>query len=254
MRRQAEPAAPLPRVGDAARPRLARLTLEAASSLQGVVATDAGPHGLYVTDDPPAGVLRGVLVVAQADGRYSVDVRLVAELVPLPALGARVRNAVHKRAEREGLSQQLGTVAVQFARVVSAEEVDELTAQTNQGTLASADTAAPGGPPPSPAGPPPPRPRTLPPPEQPSATETASPSEEAVVPRAAPRTEARAQREPGPASLGTMTVQFARPVSAKEIHELAERAREEVEEQRRRAGHPIVPVEAEPSLGPESEP
>jgi len=70
-------------VGDPTRVRLARLALAATRKLPAVVGADDGPSGLYVTADPPHGVLRGVSVIAQADGRYEVDLCLNA----LPALG-----------------------------------------------------------------------------------------------------------------------------------------------------------------------
>lgn len=112
-------------VGDCSRLRLARLELDVVSGIADVAGTDPGPHGLCVTADPPAGLLQGVSVIAQADGRYEVDLCLIARLVPLLSLGAEIRRRLRLRAEREGLARELGTVNVQFAGALSAGETLE---------------------------------------------------------------------------------------------------------------------------------
>ena len=112
-------------VGDCSRLRLARLALDVVSGISDVVGTDPGPHGLCVTADPPAGLLQGVSVMAQADGRYEVDLCLIARLVPLLSLGAEIRRKLRLRAEREGLTRELGTVNVRFAGALSAGETLE---------------------------------------------------------------------------------------------------------------------------------
>ncbi len=109
--------APGPRV------RLARLALASALRLPDVVGGEAGPAGLRVTADAPGGLLRGVSVTAQADGRYAVDLRLVVAMVPLAALADEVRRRVQASAERERLDGELGVVNVEFARVLTPEEV-----------------------------------------------------------------------------------------------------------------------------------
>ena len=109
-------------VGDASRVALARLALDVVSTIAGVAGTDAGPGGVCVTADPPFGVLRGVSVIAQPDGRYELDLCLVARMVPLLPLGDEIRRRLRARAAREGLADQLGSVNVEFARALSAGE------------------------------------------------------------------------------------------------------------------------------------
>ena len=120
------------------RVRLARLALDAALVVPDVLAAEAGVHGVRVTADPPAGPLRGVSVIAQADGRYAVDLRLVAGMVPLVTLGEEVRRRVQTRAGRDGLADRLGTVNVEFARLLTPDEVEDAHAPAG---------AAPGAPP-----------------------------------------------------------------------------------------------------------
>jgi hypothetical protein len=88
----------------------------------GVLGADLGPSGGRVTADPTFGPLIGVLATAQSDGRYAVDVSLVADMVPLPALAEAVRARVRKRMDGEQLGDELGVVNVEFAHVVTAEE------------------------------------------------------------------------------------------------------------------------------------
>ena len=115
-------AAPSPAWG-VSRSQLGRLALDAAAVVPGVVGVDAGPRESYLTADEPAGVLRGVSVIAQADGRYAVDLCLVAGIVPLIELADEVRRRVRARAAVDGLEDQLGAVNVEFARVLSDEEI-----------------------------------------------------------------------------------------------------------------------------------
>ena len=110
---------------DSARVRLARLALEAALAVPNVVAAEAGLHGMRVTADPPGGVLRGVSVTAEGGGRYAVDLCLVACVAPLVPLGEEVRRRVQASAQRNGLADQLSTVSVEFARVLTPAEVRE---------------------------------------------------------------------------------------------------------------------------------
>lgn len=117
------PPVPPTQVGDASRVALARLALDVVSRVPGVAGTDAGPGGLCVTADPPSGVLRGVSVVAQPDGRYEVDLCLVARMVPLLSLGEEIRRQLRARAVREGLADELGTVNVEFSRALGAGEI-----------------------------------------------------------------------------------------------------------------------------------
>jgi cell division protein FtsN len=80
---------------------------------------------MCVSADPLGGVLRGASVCSQADGRYAVDLCLVAGFVPLLELAEEVRGRVRGRARREGLIAQLGEVNVEFVRVLSAAEISE---------------------------------------------------------------------------------------------------------------------------------
>jgi hypothetical protein len=104
------------------RARLARLALDAALALPDVLGADAGPHGLRVTADR-SGLLRGVSVTADGEGRYAVDLRLVVRMVPLMPLSDEIRERVRRRAGREGLEDELGLVNVEFGRLVTDEEV-----------------------------------------------------------------------------------------------------------------------------------
>jgi hypothetical protein len=101
---------------------VAELALEAALGVPEVHAGDAGADGLRVTAASPGRVLRGVSAIAQADGRYSVDLRLVAGLVPLMALGEEVRRRVLRAADEAGLADHVGDVNVEFSSVATGEE------------------------------------------------------------------------------------------------------------------------------------
>jgi len=101
---------------------LARLALEAALAVPGVVAGEAGIHNLRVTVDPAGIWLRGVSVTAQRDGRYAVDLRLVARMTPLIPLADAVRRRVIASAARQWLGDQLGAINVEFARVFAPGE------------------------------------------------------------------------------------------------------------------------------------
>lgn len=87
-----------------------------------MLGSDAGPSGGRVTADPASGPLIGVLGTAQSDGRYAVDLSLVADMVPLPALAEEVRARVRRRVDGEQLGDVLGVVNVEFASVVTADE------------------------------------------------------------------------------------------------------------------------------------
>jgi len=113
---------PVAAAGSSPRVALAGLALRAALAVPEVVVGDAGPHGLRVTADPSGGSLVGVSVTAESDGRYAVDLRLVARLAPLVPLGETVRRHVHESALRLGLADRLGTVNVEFAGVVDPSE------------------------------------------------------------------------------------------------------------------------------------
>lgn len=87
-----------------------------------MLGSDAGPGGVRMTADPDSGPLIGVSATAQSDGRYALDLSLVADMVPLPALAEEVRDRVRTRAGSEQLEDVLGAVNVEFASVLTAEE------------------------------------------------------------------------------------------------------------------------------------
>jgi hypothetical protein len=133
---------PTSQVGDSPRVRFAHLALDAALNVAGVQGADAGPNRLCLTGDPPGGTLRGVSVIAQPGGRYSVDLCLVAGIVPLIELAAEVRRRVQTRVAREGLGDQLGDVNVQFSEVLSAAEIAEQAARERAAQAAAQQVAA----------------------------------------------------------------------------------------------------------------
>jgi hypothetical protein len=139
--------APPPQVSASPRVRLARLARDAALAVPGVLGAEAGSHGVHVTADPPAGLLHGVSVVAQADGRYEVALRLVARVVPLVALSEEVRHRVQASARRVGLADRLGIVNVEFARLLTPEdaqwESEAAPAAARRGTFPRPSAPAP---------------------------------------------------------------------------------------------------------------
>ena len=124
------------------RVRVARAGLEAALEVPGVLGSDPGPSGVRVTADPASGPLIGVSATAQSDDRYAIDLSLVADLVPLPALAETVRARVRGRADHEQLGAELGAVNVEFASVVTAEEFAVAAEQQVEETSFAAELAA----------------------------------------------------------------------------------------------------------------
>lgn len=104
------------------RVRLARTALQAALAVPDVVRGEAGGGVPRVTLDV-TGRLDGVLAIARPDGRYTLELRLVARLVPLHALAEAVRARVQTAAARAGLDASLGEVNVEFADLLTAEEI-----------------------------------------------------------------------------------------------------------------------------------
>lgn len=134
---------PPPEPGGSPRVRLARLALAAALAAPDVFEGEVGPNRLRVTADPPAGLLRGVSVTAEPDGRYGVDLRLVAGLVPLPALGEEVQRRVRQSARRAGLAEQLGGINVEFGRLIGPNEA--LRAGADREAVSAAPTSTESG-------------------------------------------------------------------------------------------------------------
>ncbi|MBV8710799.1 MAG: hypothetical protein JOY56_03435 [Solirubrobacterales bacterium] len=120
---------PEPEASGSVRLRLARAALEAALDVPGVLDADPGPGRLRVTADPPSGLLVGVSATALPDGRYGVDLSLIAELVSLPELANEVRERVLERARRDRVADFLGSINVEFPYVMTREEVAAAAAQ-----------------------------------------------------------------------------------------------------------------------------
>ena len=106
------------------RVQLARLALDAALGVDGVVSSHAGPLGRRVTADREER-LPGVLATALAGGGYEVELHLVTEVVPLHPLADRVRSRVVQAASSAGLGGALGPVDITIADVVGSNEVSE---------------------------------------------------------------------------------------------------------------------------------
>ena len=99
------------------RVQLARLALDAALGVDGVVSVHAGPLETWVTADREER-LPGVLVTAVAGGGYGVELHLVTSVVPLLPLADRVRSEVERAASSAGLADVLGPVDVAIEDVV----------------------------------------------------------------------------------------------------------------------------------------
>jgi hypothetical protein len=100
--------------------RLARLARDTALRDQGVLALASGADGGFAVISGDERI-DGVLCVAAAGGAYDVGLRLVCALVPLVALGERVRAKVREAATAEGLL--LATVSVHISGVAAPGEV-----------------------------------------------------------------------------------------------------------------------------------
>ncbi len=122
----ASPSTPDARLQAPARPstrgRLARLALDAALGVEGIVIGHSGPGGAHmsVAED---GTAVGVLAAARPDGRYDVSLALVARPVSLHPLAEEVRRCVGEIASRAGLAEALGQVDVAFEDVLEAPPV-----------------------------------------------------------------------------------------------------------------------------------
>jgi hypothetical protein len=101
---------------------LARVALDCALAVPDVVGAEAGAGVPRITAGGSE-LLIGVSATAQSDGRYAVDLRLIARLVPLQALAERVRTAVRDAAARAGLAASLGSISVEFVDVMTSEEL-----------------------------------------------------------------------------------------------------------------------------------
>ncbi len=91
---------------------VARLALDSARALDGVVDATSG-RGRWVTPDRSDPVA-GAVAVVRADGRFDVELHLVAGLVPLHPLGERIRDRIDKDARKAGVSGLVGPVHIAF--------------------------------------------------------------------------------------------------------------------------------------------
>lgn len=99
------------------RVQLARLALESALAVDGIVGSDPGPRGVRVTVDGRER-LPGVTSMARADGTYGLALHLVTRVVPLHPLADRVRSRVARAAARAGLAERLGPLDITIEDVV----------------------------------------------------------------------------------------------------------------------------------------
>jgi hypothetical protein len=104
------PADPPPII-ESQRFRLARLAREAALTVPGVVGTDPGPLGLFVTVGGGQR-LEGVICAATSTGSYDISLRLTCGMVPLLPLGDSVRAAVGAVAAAQRVSLERVTVHI----------------------------------------------------------------------------------------------------------------------------------------------
>jgi hypothetical protein len=107
-----------PGVASSARSRLARSALEAARSLPQVAGGVRGAQGVWATAEA-GGLLEGVTAVARVDGRYDIELHLIAQwpIGSLYTLADEVRGRVARAAAREGLADAIGDVTVSFEDV-----------------------------------------------------------------------------------------------------------------------------------------
>lgn len=107
-----------PSAAGSERVRLARVARDAALQVPGVVDTDSGPMGRFITVGGGQR-LGGVTCIAAQDGGFDVSLRLRCAMVPLPELLARVQLAVRQLASQAGL--RVATLDVLVADVVELE-------------------------------------------------------------------------------------------------------------------------------------
>jgi hypothetical protein len=94
------------------RVRLTRAARDAALQVPGVVGTDTGPTGVYLT--AAAGErFEGIICAAADDGGYDISVRLIAGLVSLPDLSERIAAAISRAALRVGVP--CSSISIHFA-------------------------------------------------------------------------------------------------------------------------------------------
>ena len=87
--------------------RLAQMAHDAALRVSGVIRTDVGPAGLFVSVGDGQRV-EGVICTADRDGGYAISLRLVCALMPLQPIAEQVRAAVDRRRVRGPDARELG--------------------------------------------------------------------------------------------------------------------------------------------------
>jgi hypothetical protein len=97
---------------------LARVALDAATGMPEVAVGVRGLHRVWATVDAGE-ILEGVVATARPDGRFDVELHLVAEwpFGSLFALADEVRTRVQRAAARADLDGLLGSITVGFEDV-----------------------------------------------------------------------------------------------------------------------------------------
>jgi hypothetical protein len=100
------------------RMRLARMAHDVAMRTRGVLRTDVGPGGRFVSAGDGQRV-EGVTCVAATDGGYEISIRLVCALMALEPIAEHVRTVVGAKAAAAGI--HVTRVDVQVADVAGPE-------------------------------------------------------------------------------------------------------------------------------------
>ncbi len=109
--------------GPSPRVQLARLAWETALATGGVAAGDAGRARLWQTVDRGE-ILDGVVVAAQGQGDFAVELHLIAgwPTPPLHEVAATIRERVAAAAEEAGVADVLGHLSISFGDLVEPAE------------------------------------------------------------------------------------------------------------------------------------
>lgn len=110
-------------------PRPASVRVALARLADGVVARmagaalSAGPDRRWLTPDAPHAI-RGVVAVAQPDGRYELELHLVVAWPPGPLerLASDLRRRIQVAAKRAGVEDQIGEISVHIDEVLDPGE------------------------------------------------------------------------------------------------------------------------------------
>jgi hypothetical protein len=111
------------------RSRLGRVALDAAKGLPQVAGGVAGAQKLWATEDEGE-ILAGVVVAATRDGRFDVELHLIARwpFGSLFDLADQVRERVSRAASAADLEAVLGKVSVSFEDVADPSDEGQLAA------------------------------------------------------------------------------------------------------------------------------